>query len=395
MAEHARLSPSAAERWMTCPGSVALSDHFPDEISYAACEGTFAHTIREKCLKEGKGAVDFVGYSETVEDWTFEWKLEDCDLLQKGIDWIREQPGDKLYEYRVDLGAWMPGQFGTLDTAIIHKDLLVAFDLKWGRGVTVLADHNPQLMLYAAGLWSDLPTAQRSAIKRVRLIIDQPRGQGGTWREWECSIEDILRFAEEASVAAARTEDPDAPLAVTPKGCQFCVVGANFACPEQHQFFAEIIGMKEELELPEIDQLSPERRSFIIQHAPLIKKWLESCHGLQLDHALKGLPTPGFKAVATTGDRSWTNEEAAEEFWKSKMPAKEIYTTKLKSPAQMERVAGTRNWKAAQELIQRAEGKPALVPETDPREPLVPLLSLLDDIDDGEVIEDDLTDDLI
>lgn len=382
MSEHARLSPSAASRWLVCPGSVRLSDFFPDETSFSAAEGTFAHTIREKCLKEGKDATDFIGYTETVEDWTFEWKAEDCDLLQTGIDWIREQPGDKRYEYRVDLGAWMPGQFGTLDTAIIHGDLLTAFDLKWGRGVTVLADHNPQLMLYAAGLWSDLPTAQRNTIKRVRLIIDQPRGHGGTWREWECPLEDVLRFAEQAAVAAARTEDPNAPLVVTPKGCQFCVVGSNFACPEQHRFFSEMLGMKEVLELPDIDQMTPERRSFVIEHAPLIKKWLESAHAVHIDHALKGLPTPGFKVVATLGDRTWADPEQAEEFWKSKLPAKDIYTYKLKSPAQMEKVAGTRTWKAAQELITRPEGKPALVPVTDPREPLVPLLNLLDDIDD-------------
>ena len=379
---------------MTCSGSVALCDHFPDTPSFSAAEGTFAHLIREKCLSENLNASDLIGHEATIDDWTFEWSADDCDLMQFGIDWIREQPGRKMYEYKVDLGAWMPGQFGTLDTAIIHEDLMTCFDLKWGRGVTVHAENNRQLMLYAAGLWSELP--ERNNIKRVRIIIDQPRGQGGTWREWTCSIDDILRFAEEAAVAARRTEDPDAPLVVTPKGCQFCPVAANAACPEQHRFFSEILGMKEVLELPAIDQLTPERRSFVIEHIPLIKKWMEAIHGLQLDNAIKGLPTPGFKAVQTLGDRAWVNEEAAEAYWLKKMPAKEVYTYKLKSPAQMEKAAGTRNWKAAQELIVRPEGKPALVPETDPRPALVPLLALLDDLDGQARVDDaDLTDDLI
>ena len=388
MAEHARLSPSAAVRWMVCPGSIALADHFPDTPSFAASEGTFAHTIREKCLKNGDDAVDLVGYSETVDDWVFEWKLEDCDLLQRGIDWIREQPGRKMIEHRVDLSAWMPGQFGTLDTAIIHGDLLIAFDLKWGRGVTVQAENNPQLMLYAAGLWSELE--DRKNIKRVLLVIDQPRGQAGTWREWECSIDHVLQFAEEAAAAAKLTEDPDAPLKVSAKGCQFCTVASNAACPEMHRFCSDLLGIdfeKEVVQLPQIDQLTPERRSLVIENAPIVKKWLESIHTLTLDNALKGEPTPGFKAVPTLGDRSWINEESAEEFWKDKMPAKDIYNQKLKSPAQMEKVAGTRNWKKAQELIHRPEGKPALVPLSDPREPITPLAALLDDIED--------TDDLI
>ena len=388
MAEHARLSPSAAVRWMVCPGSIALADHFPDTPSFAASEGTFAHTIREKCLKSGDDAVDLVGYSETVDDWVFEWKLEDCDLLQRGIDWIREQPGRKMIEHRVDLSAWMPGQFGTLDTAIIHGDLLIAFDLKWGRGVTVQAENNPQLMLYAAGLWSELE--DRKNIKRVLLVIDQPRGQAGTWREWECGIDHVLQFAEEAAAAAKLTEDPDAPLKVSANGCQFCTVASNAACPEMHRFCSDLLGIdfeKEVVQLPQIDQLTPERRSLVIENAPIVKKWLESIHTLTLDNALKGEPTPGFKAVPTLGDRSWINEESAEEFWKDKMPAKDIYNQKLKSPAQMEKVAGTRNWKKAQELIHRPEGKPALVPLSDPREPIMPLAALLDDIEE--------TDDLI
>ena len=380
MSEHARRSPSAAERWMTCPGSVALSDYFPNESSFAAAEGTFAHHIREMCLREGKNAVDFIGYTKQVEDWTFEWQPEDCDLLQFGIDWIREQPGKLLIEHRVDLEAWLPGDFGTLDTGIVFGDMLTCLDLKWGRGVTVQAENNSQLMLYAAGLWSDLPN--REEIRRVRLIIDQPRGQGGTWREWWCSIDDVLKFVELASSAGALTDDPDAPLAVSPKGCLFCPVGANAACPEQHRYFSELLGIKEVVELPQIDQLTPERRTLIIQHIPLIKKWMESIHTLQLDHAIKGLPTPGFKAVETLGDREWENEEAAEAFWLEKLPAKDVFDRKLKSPAKMEKVAGTRNWKAAQSLIVRKTGKPALVPESDPRPAITPLINLLDELED-------------
>lgn len=58
---HAQLSPSSAERWMTCPGSVALSKGAPDDSSSFADEGTDAHELAAKCLESGKDAADFIG----------------------------------------------------------------------------------------------------------------------------------------------------------------------------------------------------------------------------------------------------------------------------------------------------------------------------------------------
>src|SRR5690606_727013 len=100
-----------------------------------------------------------------------------------------------------------------------------------------------------------------------------------------------------------------------------CVVGSNAACPEMHRFCLDLVGLPADTtlgEVPEmldIDQLTPERRSYIIQHAGLVKKWLQAVQDLQLQKALEGEPTPGFKAVATQGDRAWTDPKAAEEFW--------------------------------------------------------------------------------
>ena len=48
MAGHAKLSPSSAERWMTCPGSVALSEGYADRSSAVADEGTAAHELAER-----------------------------------------------------------------------------------------------------------------------------------------------------------------------------------------------------------------------------------------------------------------------------------------------------------------------------------------------------------
>jgi hypothetical protein len=58
---HAQLSPSSAVRWMTCPGSVALTKDMPDTSSKYADEGTDAHELAALCLDLKRDAVSFIG----------------------------------------------------------------------------------------------------------------------------------------------------------------------------------------------------------------------------------------------------------------------------------------------------------------------------------------------
>lgn len=387
MSEHARLSPSACERWFHCPGSVRLSDNFPEETSEFAKEGTAMHMVREKALLSGVEVSQYIGETVESDGSTFEVTPEWADWLQPGIDFLREQGGELFVEERVFLDAWMEGQFGTVDSLVIRDDLIIVSDFKGGRGVVVDAERNMQMMLYAIGAW-DCIARHKTKATDFLLVIDQPRVPGGG-SQWRTTLDELLRFAEEAAAAAKLTEDPDAPLKVTIKGCQFCRVASNAACPELHKFCTELVGLdptetsiKEVPELPSIDQLTPERRSYVVQHAGLVKKWLGSIHEFHLGQAILGKPTPGFKAVATLGDRAWKDPAAAEEYWKAKLPAKDLYTQKMKSPTQLERVAGTRNWAKAQDLIHRPDGPPALVPESDKREALIPLIDLLEDLGD-------------
>lgn len=393
MGEHARLSPSAAERWTTCPGSVSKESKFEDFTSEFASEGTAMHEVRERCLNTGKNVEDFIGEWIEADELKFEVTADWVTWLQPGIDWLRERKGELVVEHRVDLSAWMPDQFGTLDAAVISDDLIIINDFKGGRGIVVEAERNMQMQIYAVGLWENIARHKTKATDFL-LVIDQPRVQG-KGSEWRTTLDELLIFAEEVAAAAIATLDPDAPLQPSVKGCQFCRAAQNSACYALDQFILDLMGLTledldavrtKEPKLIQYDKLEPERRSYVIKHAPLIRKWLSGFHEAALEDAIKGQPVPGFKAVATEGDRAWVNEESAEEYWKSKMPAKDIYVQKLKSPTQMETAAGTRNWAKAQDLIHRPPGKPALVPESDKRDALIPLLDLLDDIDDEETL---------
>lgn len=382
---HARLGPSGYKRWSTCPGSVSLSKQFPDETSEYAAEGTAAHWVREQCLLTGKDVTDFVGDKVKADGYEFEVQPEWVNWLQPGIDRLREAPGKLYVEQRVSLEAWVEGEFGTVDGLVISDELIIVDDLKFGRGVAVNAERNGQLMIYALGAWENIARHLTDGTEFL-LRIDQPRVPGGG-SEWRCTLDELLLFAEHEYAPAARaTLDPDAPLNPSIDACQFCKAATHFACPALHRFMADLLGFEfddwRNLTLPDIDNLSPEQRSHIVKHSGMIRKWLGQAHEFHLNQALHGGDTPGYKAVATLGDRSWRDEDEAEEFWLGKMPAKDVFTKKLKSPVQMEKISGTRNWAKAQALITRPEGKPALVPEDDPRPALQALADMLEDLDD-------------
>jgi hypothetical protein len=394
---------------MVCAGKPRMEERFPNESSEFSSEGTAMHSVREMCLTTGRDVQEFVGELIGADELFFEVTDEWVTWLQPGIDRIREAKGFTwVFEYRTEMGPWIEGGFGTLDAGGISPELIIIDDLKGGRGIRVDAVSNKQLMIYALGFWMNYARHLTKA-KKFLLRIDQPRVPGGG-SEWEVTLDELLVFAEEVAAAAIATLDPDAPLQPSVKGCQFCRAASNAACYALDQFVLDLLGMNledldaartKEPKLNEYDKLAPERRSYVLKHAALIRKWLAGFHEAALDDAMRGLPVPGFKPVATQGDRAWVSEEAAEEYWKSKMPAKDIYVQRLKSPTQMETAAGTRNWSKAQDLIHRPEGKPALVPESDKRDALIPLLDLLDDLTDGlddlavtETTVDDL-DDLI
>ena len=87
---HARLSPSSAKRWLMCPGSVKLSEAYPDTTSSYASEGTAAHELAEKCLRERQDAASYAMIDGVEVD-------EDMAIgVQLYVDWVRSQvdPGD-------------------------------------------------------------------------------------------------------------------------------------------------------------------------------------------------------------------------------------------------------------------------------------------------------------
>lgn len=400
MTAHARLGPSAADRWMTCSASVELIQSLadrgivdPSASSVYADEGTAAHEVRQISLELGVDPHDFIGRTIYVGGAPYPVTHEMADFLQPGIDWIREHTDAPDVEIRVDLSPWLPKQFGTLDAGFIVGRSLYLSDLKFGMGENVSPDANNQQMLYALGYWH---FKGRPTIRNIVICIDQPR-LGGL-KFWECDFETLMAFSATVEAAYAKIISGETEFMPTPKGCRWCkakdaVPAKGYTgCPAYNQkqldvFMGAFDDLDAEPNFPET--LTPERRAYVVEHAAEARKWLAAQHENSLQAALNGTPDPGLKAViGQRGNRFYTNEVAAEavlvgavgdDAYQPKQIVGITAAEKLLKPGK-KRLGNPEAWEALNLLVDQPDGKPILVPVSDPRQAVTPLTDQFDDL---------------
>lgn len=389
---HSLWSPSSLTRRFNCAGSANAEDGMPDTSNENSAEGTAAHIIHDRCLVEDKNVVDFLGEKVKVEEWEFEVTREWVNLLQPGIDWLRDQArkkGAKLYtEYRVDLSIWMPGESGTLDAGIISPAIIIIKDLKFGR-TWVPAFKNKQMSGYSLGFIAK-HVGFKDTSRKVKLVIDQPRAfNGGS--EWDTTIGELLLFGEEMSEKFFASKDPNAPRTPTLDGCNYCK--AMVHCNEFATFMLALfyIDIEDKFMIPKARRLPVEDLGKILEHRSLINSALisyqEHAKKLILEEAQE---IPHMKMVDGVGNRDWIDEDEVREFLEGKYKYHQIEQRSLKSPAQMENVVGTRNWAKLQSFIFNKPASPVLVKDSDPRPALIPVINLF--YDESENILDALND---
>lgn len=332
--KHALYSASASERWLNCPGSIALSFDTPSSTNEAAAEGTLCHHISEiilRDLSDTQDAYDYVGNVYHADDngqvtaresaarWTFTFDDEKAEACNKYIEYVRGISGTRFTEVRSNyshlLGLEDGEGFGTSDT-VVHdeaEELVWVVDAKFGRRY-VNPRKNKQLMLYAAGVVDTLRALDYS-IKRIRLVIVQPRVTE-TPQFYEMTADELdealdsFRGAVARSQAALISYNPAEPLSIIrylnpgESQCQWCPAKAG--CPALKRL-AQDTGVPEA-----VSGLSQATLSAEMERLPLLEQYIAAVRTEVQRRLTLGEPVSGWKMVlGREGNRKWADEEAA------------------------------------------------------------------------------------
>lgn len=357
---HALLSASSAHRWLACPPSAVAAEMYSTEDTEFTQEGTLAHEVAE-WVASGKSKDTHLdkGLDEGIT-------LEMLECAQGYRDYIQEQiktdTATVLLEQRVDFSPWVPDGFGTADCIIIQGDTLEVIDYKFGKGVAVSAEDNPQMKLYGLGALNDYGFA--CDVSKVRLHIFQPRINNISVDE--LTVEELTEWAENTvkpiAVKAAKGEGEY----LAGEHCRFCPHAGR--CRTLTKTCTELIkthGFESTVEV-----LAPWEVAEVLRMSSQVSLWLKSVKDQALTTLLNGGEIPGYKVVeGKLGDRKWTDEiQIVETLKKAGYQLNDITETKLLSPAAMDKSIGKK--KVAElltEFISRAPGAPTVVLETDKR----------------------------
>lgn len=441
---HARLSPSGAKGWMACAGRIVLESFVPNVATTYSDDGTATHEVSAACLLTPSANADdwvnkFILVSRPSEpERKVRFTDELADIAQRYVDDIRAKTkGHKLWvETWVDFSEWVgiANQSGTLDAAALlpidGSPMFVELnvdDLKSGR-TPVEVEANPQLMTYALGFMSHLgaeycpPSTEHPQgcfelmdgrkILRIRLSIHQPKLHPGPI-EWTCSPADLVRFADTLRFKAARVESAakgygTIPIAtwnemyLNPKPnseeCAFCRAMAT--CPSVAAKVQETVGADFGVIAEDPGAIGAQPANFdepslaaAMAATDLIEDWIKAVRAEVERRLLAGAEVPGFGLeLGRKGNRKFADEAAAEKLLRDKFQLRhhQIYDSKLKSPAQIEKLAkaqkvdgvetapilGPRRWPQVVALIKQADPTPSVKPISKIKEPYtVPVIS--------------------
>ncbi|MES1045317.1 DUF2800 domain-containing protein [Heyndrickxia oleronia] len=371
---HALLSASASHRWLTCTPSVRLEEQFPDSTSEYAEEGTLAHEIAELKLRKY--------FVEPMSQSTFTRRLNKMkkhelfqdEMLRHTDTYLEYLQGLTIgfsyspyvaVEKRLNYSSYAPEGFGTVDCLIIGGDTLYITDFKYGKGVKVNADNNPQMKLYALGAYVEYSFLY--PIKNVHLAIIQPRLDSIS--EFTLSLDELLAWGEEIKPLAQKAFNGEGDF-VPGEHCKFCKAKAQCrARAEQYTALEDFKSMKPPL-------ISNDEVGQILEKAEHIESWVKALKEYALAECLKGNEIPNWKAVEGRTTRNFVDQDKAFEHLKSNgIGEAMLYDRVPLTVAKIEKELGKKEFKSLLEepgLVVKSAGKPTLAPASDKRKSVSP-----------------------
>lgn len=358
--KHALLSASSSDRWIHCPPSARLSESYEDKGSDYAAEGTDAHALCEFKLKQTLG---MEAHDPTEDLSYYNQEMEDCATayaayVLEQVEAAKETCPDPvvLIEQRVDFSRWVEDGFGTADTIVIADGTLQVIDFKYGLGVLVSAEKNPQLSCYSIGALELFDGIYD--IDTVRMVVFQPRRDHlGVYK---VSKDDLYRWADEVLKPAADLAFAGDGNFLCGEWCGFCKT--KNACRARAAANLELA--KYEFKLPPL--LTDEDVEDILGKVDDLVAWASDIKEYALQQAISGKEWSGWKLVEGRSNRKYVNEAAvAAAVTKAGFAP---YEQKLLGVTAMQKLMGkSRFEEVLAGLIEKPRGKPALVPESDKR----------------------------
>ena len=357
--KHALLSASSAHRWLHCPPSAKLTAGVTEAPSEAALQGTAAHALAEHKLRRALKQQSKRPVSKYEDDEMNAYTNDYVSYVLEQYEQAKQAtPGAVIYiEQRLDFSHVVPGGFGTGDCLIVADGTLHVIDLKYGLGVLVEAEWNPQMMLYSLGALVLFDALYD--IEQVALTVFQPRRENVS--TWTISVTELNEWAEQ-------TLKPAAELAAKGEGefcagywCQFCRIAST--CRARAEANLELA--KYEFAPPA--ELSTDEVADVLAQIPELTRWASDVQDYALSQALSGERYEGFKLVAGRSIRKYTDETAVAEAAKA-AGYKDIYKQSLLTITAMEKLMGKKQFsEILGDLVVKPEGKPTLVPLSDKR----------------------------
>ena len=438
-AAHSYWSASKFESLMLCPGKIVLEDGAPDNTNAYAAEGTAAHQVLTWALEQDRPASAYIGRRIYLDSrgkvcerdceaaFTFEVDVDMAAHVQVCVDYCLDLKGDDgvlFADIRVNYSSYLTvaedTAWGTADVIIARGDELIVVDFKYGRGVEVDADGNPQMSLYGLGALQAYQGLVAD-FTRVRLAISQPRVKKAP-SEWDCTVEELETWGRSTArstvvtctnarvlASEAYAVDfmhpevwADTFLRPAEKACKFCKAKAT--CPALRAEVASAVALESCAASPDefadMSVANPKAEddatwlAACLSKVDLIEDWCKAIRAETERRLFAGENVPGYKLVqGKKGNRQWADAKVAEETLKTmRVKLEDMYDFKLISPTSADKLAkagtiGPRQWPKVQALITQSEGKPHVAPASDPRQALV-VTPVVDDFSNVTTTED-------